>query len=988
MSGSFTSRETYAVPLTQPGTRGPDARGASQVSDTLAQGLAQVSGQFMQLWAAADQARTVNDASSAVAKLSMDIADMQRGFDADPDPATVPQRFRQRAAEFRAAAIEGLDPAVAGLVGRQLDTQLIPTAYRQVTSAASQRHIGNLRGQFADTLGTQAQQIAAARDEPQLLQHVQAIKAGIAGNVAAGLYTQADATPLFSRAIAQAVTIRSATDPAGAQALLERYKAEMDAGTVATLTTSLRAPVERSRAEGAATATMAGRGTAGSIHDAILMQESGGRDGQVSVDGARGRMQIMPGTWAQYARPGENIDNPADNQAVGRRIIDDLSAKAGGDPARIAVGYFSGPGNIAPPGSPTPWKEDRRDGNGMSVSRYVAQVLNRMTPPAAERSDSQKAALLDDVRDRLKDEPLHVQLQGQALVAQMLNHEQAGQEQARAVLGRELSDLSAAYQAGNTAPAIPENRIRQLLPPEQAQRTIDSLTINRTVGDAVKAAAYASPEDQAALGRQIAGDPSDVRLAAERQEGVALYRRGWQRIQEALKDDPGGYAATAPEVQQLVQAGATPPQIMAASIAVQQRMGVLPSARRLLTNDQATRMAELLRSTGPEKADMGVTLAKMAADFGAGDPDPSRRATGAALFNAALGELVKHQKIDWGWIAFAGMDRPEQAQGRANLQAWLKLSAERGGAEGIRKLLPPDHAKNLPTALETQLVDLRVVTRNHPGGMAMFDNTRRAMEAVAQMRIYSGETASEAAKNAYNDVIGHKWEPAGDDGSGWMFDTHTLLVPKGQGGAIETSLATVRGAIQPADIMPLPDPMRRTASEAELRDATASAARRGFWINNADGSGAVLVGRSTGGAIINIMRADGRPIEVRFEHLPTAAQRSAGATVTPAGQMVPPRTPQPFNPDFSSWSQRQGAAPPAPTTFLEAMSRPSFDPYTAASNWLADTALPVAGRLLERTSPGVQMLQSVGDIRLPSWSQRARDRYSRPRPGTPMEGDR
>lgn len=130
------------------------------------------------------------------------------------------------------------------------------------------------------------------------------------------------------------------------------------------------------------------------IYNAIYGQESGGgRNTGTSVTGARGGMQIQPATFAQYAKPGENIDNPADNQAVGKRIIDDLSAKSGGDPARIAVGYFSGPGNIAPPGSPTPWKQDRADPTGKTVSSYVADVTKRMGGNATkpELPDAERA---------------------------------------------------------------------------------------------------------------------------------------------------------------------------------------------------------------------------------------------------------------------------------------------------------------------------------------------------------------------------------------------------------------------------------------------------------------------------------------------------------------------------------------------------------------------------------------------------------------------
>lgn len=112
---------------------------------------------------------------------------------------------------------------------------------------------------------------------------------------------------------------------------------------------------------------------------AIYGQESGGgKNTTTSVTGAKGGMQIQPGTFAQYAKPGESIDNPADNLAVGQRIIADLFNRSGGDPARVAVGYFSGPGNIASADSATPWKRNAADPTGKSVSSYVADVLKRM----------------------------------------------------------------------------------------------------------------------------------------------------------------------------------------------------------------------------------------------------------------------------------------------------------------------------------------------------------------------------------------------------------------------------------------------------------------------------------------------------------------------------------------------------------------------------------------------------------------------------------
>lgn len=120
-------------------------------------------------------------------------------------------------------------------------------------------------------------------------------------------------------------------------------------------------------------------GPTSNIADAIHMQESGGHaNARTSVTGATGGWQLQPETFARFAKPGENINNPADNETVAKRYIAHLSQVAGGDPARIAVGYFSGEGNIAPPGSTMPWKENRADPTGKTVSSYVGDVMARL----------------------------------------------------------------------------------------------------------------------------------------------------------------------------------------------------------------------------------------------------------------------------------------------------------------------------------------------------------------------------------------------------------------------------------------------------------------------------------------------------------------------------------------------------------------------------------------------------------------------------------
>lgn len=140
------------------------------------------------------------------------------------------------------------------------------------------------------------------------------------------------------------------------------------------------------------------------VSKSIRIQEGPGTSVQGAVAG------IMPATFQQYAKPGESINNPADRQAVHDRIISDLWQKAGGDPARVAVGYFSGPGNMAPPGSPTPWINDTKDANGKSTSSYVSDVLGRagVQGGAMSKADYYRAHEAEIVEDaRRKADQLH-----------------------------------------------------------------------------------------------------------------------------------------------------------------------------------------------------------------------------------------------------------------------------------------------------------------------------------------------------------------------------------------------------------------------------------------------------------------------------------------------------------------------------------------------------------------------------------------------------
>lgn len=120
------------------------------------------------------------------------------------------------------------------------------------------------------------------------------------------------------------------------------------------------------------------------VANAIHGQESGGGKDYVigpDIGGGRkpaeGPMQILPETFRQFAKAGEDIKDPEDNIRVGKRIVAHYMRQFDGNPAKVAVAYYSGPGNVNP-GEGSPWKRDIKPLKGPPVSQYVREVMGRM----------------------------------------------------------------------------------------------------------------------------------------------------------------------------------------------------------------------------------------------------------------------------------------------------------------------------------------------------------------------------------------------------------------------------------------------------------------------------------------------------------------------------------------------------------------------------------------------------------------------------------
>ena len=108
---------------------------------------------------------------------------------------------------------------------------------------------------------------------------------------------------------------------------------------------------------------------------AITHVESGGNADAVSPQGASGSMQIMPGTFNQYAKLDENYSNDSDRRIAAIRKINDDLTHYDGDTAKAAAAYIGGRGAVLPDGT---IRNDVADSLGTTPMKYAGLIMGKI----------------------------------------------------------------------------------------------------------------------------------------------------------------------------------------------------------------------------------------------------------------------------------------------------------------------------------------------------------------------------------------------------------------------------------------------------------------------------------------------------------------------------------------------------------------------------------------------------------------------------------
>lgn len=655
--------------------------------------------------------------------------------------------------------------------------------------------------------------------------------------------------------------------------------------------------------------------TVDSLHAAIIGQESGGNRNEATSDkGAVGIGQIKPETFSQYAHAGERITNPDDNLAVSKRIVADLYQRFG-DPERVAVGYFSGPGNVAPPGSPTPWRENRFDGR-VWTSEYVAQVGARLggasspqqqQAPADSLYPDEEAAALEISRRAGGNEQR--EFAGLAQYRKLVSDYRMKTATDRAALERNVGDLKEALIQGVQAP-IPEAQIRHLMPPEQAQATIQDLNIRAGIGGVIGGMKFASPDD---IQETMAGLESGTGTAATlfnlrmkktgviadtdtgehgegnvagfkiRQQALGILRSVVTARQSAIHDDAAGYALTEPTVASAWQTYSQAPDqekpeafdaYAQTTRAVQSHLGVADSDQRVLPTQQSMGITKALIGADPAQVDAGAQLDGLAKTYG-------------NRWGDVWHDLVRDGHMPQEWQVLGQM---EPGAGRLAMQRALQAANAKGGVEKMRGDVGQQAAQDIDHSINDALADFgkTIFIPGLAGDTSVFNAVHSAVRTLAYWNTLNGESSSSALEDAVTAALPY-------DFSG------TARAPKGMGATAEATGAAVLRTLETQNLAVPRANMPGLLPKDRDAQYISAVRRSGFWVTNERGDGWVLAVTGLDGAKQFPLDDRGKRIGFRFNQMadvqrqaPAASPVSPTPTAALGGGF---NEPQPARPD-------------------------------------------------------------------------------------------
>ena len=485
--------------------------------------------------------------------------------------------------------------------------------------------------------------------------------------------------------------------------------------------------------------------------------------------------------------------------------------------------------------------------NSALVSNVIQRLAIENPQQAKQYFDSQAGGMTADDQVQVS-RTIERQIKDREIEARQL------QAVRRTELSSRVADATAAYMAGYDFDNPPSRAdFIASYGAEEGPARYQEFQKTPALGGAIRELSTASPEERAAILQRF--DPARGGIAGE---GFQADARAYSALVSAaskftkeMESDPAAYVARrSPLVRKSAEglASGDPDATAAyvtATIAEQQRIGV--QKPKLLTEWQAAAIASRFTETedgGNKSADLIEGLRRQ---WGNSWP---------AVYEQLQGKLPPAALV----IA-SGVD-PKTA---ATLSRIASMKTEE-----LKTGLISTDVKDARDVLNNKLADFRVTLNGQAGGERTFNTIHSELERLTYAYMGQGQSASDAAEQAYQSVIGGKYT---------LEDTYR--VPS----TLDARLVKVgaRAALRKLDTTDLENRTYRWADEEFTADRLKEVPHQSYWVTLPDESGLALY--FGGEALLN---KAGQPITHSFESLIELATERLGSMeeAFPEGRML------------------------------------------------------------------------------------------------------
>jgi hypothetical protein len=431
----------------------------------------------------------------------------------------------------------------------------------------------------------------------------------------------------------------------------------------------------------------------------------------------------------------------------------------------------------------------------------------------------------------------------QARISQL----QREQSAARGDLRDRMEDHIASLQATGTGVAGVNDQAQQLLTPDELQDFTERQRMARRVYSGRQTMLNGTPGEIAQTLEQFRPAPGSEDFA-RKQEVYSRLQGQAQDILDERATDPAAYAKKLPDVQQRYQAvnrgQATLEEAISYNLSTQRELGIPRGQRRAIPKSEAQSLVqEVQAAPASERAQLMNQLQR---DYG-------------KHFDEVFQDLTEAGLEPGNQVLASTVGNPALSQQVANV-------IELGNSE-LKKPLGDEAVKTVESAVENQITDsgfreVFAATDFSGASTRQLNAMMETVKGLAYLRAQQQDPNS-AAESAVKDVVTGKFHIVNDD-QVKAFMPRVLDGAQVKPNKVQKLADFKLSREQLEQFDPATDAMPGAPEFLGKERLIRTAVNSGFWVNNDDNTGMVLMVPDDSGAAVPLTNEDGDYYEIGF----------------------------------------------------------------------------------------------------------------------------